>query len=186
MSKPDDKNLNLVYIVEVIIRNDKTGELLSETVGVYDKLSLAEEYRNKCDDDLSAEEQNYILYDVRAIVLNRMPDVLNPRLYEAEQLTLKQLSSGLDVDIEPDVFEEAIIEMINKGYVDQLIGEDGEFYYELTEKGREAGKEIFLQDLENELEEEDKEIKDKLDDWQQFGDIEWDEDDNFEDWRKFL
>ena len=103
-------------------------------------------------------EAEFIMYDVRAMVLNRMPDVLNPQRIEAEELTLRQLSAGLEgvEGIEPDVFEEAIREMMKKGYVDQLIGEDGEFYYQLTEEGREAGKEMFLKEIENELEEEDK------------------------------
>ena len=181
------QNKNMVYVVEVIIRNDKTGELLSETVGVYDSLSLAEEYRRRCENDLSPEEQNFILYDVRGFVLNRMPDVMRPERQEAEELTLRQLSSGLNIEgVEPDMFEEAIIKMMNEGLVDQLIGDDGEFYYQLTEEGKKAGKDLFLQDLQNELEEEDEEG------WQSFGSQEWsendeeDEEDDDIDWKNFL
>lgn len=178
------KNKNLIYIVEVIVRNDKAGQLLAETVGIYDSLILAEEYRKKCEDNLLEEETDYILYDVRTFVLNGIPEILNPQQREAEELTLRQLSSGLNVQgIEPDVFERAIIEMMQKGFVDQLIGDDGEFYYQLTDKGKKVGKELFIEDLKKELEEEDKE-----EDWQEFRNREWeddDEDDNIN-WSNFL
>jgi len=38
--------------------------------------------------------------------------------------------------------------MMDMGVVDQLIGEDGQFYYELTDAGKEMGKNLTEEDEE--------------------------------------
>ena len=47
---------------------------------------------------------------------------------------------------EKEIFEEsiqdAIINLMKKGYIDQLIGEDGNFYYTLTDIGKSEMKSI--------------------------------------------
>lgn len=40
--------------------------------------------------------------------------------------------------------DEAIIKLMKTGIVDQLVGEDGNFYYTLTEKGKDKIKDMNL------------------------------------------
>ena len=40
--------------------------------------------------------------------------------------------------------EESIIKLMKRGIIDQLIGEDGNFYYTLTEKGDKEIKDLKL------------------------------------------
>ena len=42
-----------------------------------------------------------------------------------------------------DEYEQAIYELIDKGLMEALVGEDGYFYYELTEEGKERAKNMI-------------------------------------------
>tara|TARA_R100001129_G_C5091342_1_gene181378 strand:- start:75 stop:446 length:372 start_codon:yes stop_codon:yes gene_type:complete len=54
-----------------------------------------------------------------------------------------------------DEYEQAIYELIDKGLMEALVGEDGYFYYELTEEGKIRAKNM-IKKMEN-LDDEDDE-----------------------------
>ena len=51
-----------------------------------------------------------------------------------------------------DQYEEAIYDLIDRGLMEPLVGEDGHFHYVLTDEGKKKAKEII-----NKLEKKDKE-----------------------------
>ena len=64
----------------------------------------------------------------------------------AETTELVYNIETFEVDAEPrDIFQDAyddVKNLMDKGIIDQLIGEDGRFYYVLTEAGKEIAKTI--------------------------------------------
>ena len=61
-----------------------------------------------------------------------------------------------------DEYEQAIYELIDKGLMEALVGEDGYFYYELTEEGKERAKNMIkkMENLDDE-DDEDGELRQK-------------------------
>lgn len=70
----------------------------------------------------SLHGKNTRFYDIIELQLDEKPALLN--FYEEE------------VERTHELVEKVIKDLMNKGYLDQLIGEDGEFYYTETEKGK--------------------------------------------------
>lgn len=110
-----------IYLLEIIII--KSGIVSVETIGIYSSKSIAEKFKRKI------EKANPALFKP----VNRT-DVC--------ELTI----SPLILDDEPILFSEPIdleeitYSLMNKGLVDQLIGEDGNFYYILTDLGKQSVK----------------------------------------------
>ena len=71
-----------------------------------------------------------LMYDVLEFKLDEPPMMLD---------LMKKRKKALENSL-----EQAIIDLMDKGILDQLVGEDGHFYYVLTDKGREKIKTIKL------------------------------------------
>tara|TARA_Y100001963_G_scaffold139799_1_gene206044 strand:- start:250 stop:678 length:429 start_codon:yes stop_codon:yes gene_type:complete len=99
-----------------------------EPLGVFDDLDQAIIYATKLDDLDTADGQKQITYDVLEFQLNEKPHILT---------YLEQRSRKLE-----DNITSVLISLMKKGYVDQLVGEDGMFYYELTKKGEEIKEDM--------------------------------------------
>ena len=110
------------YVLECIITKSTTT-IIVETIGVYSTEHLAGHYKAMCTDDLTSDEKKWMVFEYREIALNRAPDFI-------------ALSSGISIQDEVD---KILFKMVKSGHLEQLIGEDGRFYYELTKKGREEG-----------------------------------------------
>lgn len=92
-----------------------------EPIGVYTDLETALEYVVKLEDMVSNKDA---MFDVFEFELNSKPLMLE--LLEEKQKSIE------------DAISESIVELMQEGMVDQLIGEDGRFYYTLTELGKKA------------------------------------------------
>ena len=90
-----------------------------EPIGVYTDLETALEYVVNLEDLVSDKG---IVFDVFEFQVNGKPLMLE--LLEERQKDIQQAIS------------ESIIDLMKSGMVDQLIGEDGNFYYTLTELGK--------------------------------------------------
>jgi len=110
-----------MYVLECIITKN-SNNIIVETIGIYSTERLAEHYKNMCARDLTEEEKTWMIFEHRPIALDRSPDFIT-------------MSSDLSIQDEVD---KVLFKMVKKGYLEQLVGEDGKFYYELTQKGRQG------------------------------------------------
>ena len=118
--------------VYVIIQVQADGNPASpsfsvDPVGVCSKLEIALEYVNELE-NLTPSSDVEIVYDVLEYNVDQEPLMLE---------WLKKEKKILN-----ETVEKTIIELMKKGFVDQLIGEDGHFYYTLTDLGKETTKSI--------------------------------------------
>ena len=107
------------YVLECIITKSTTT-IIVETIGVYSTEHLAGHYKAMCTDDLTSDEKKWMVFEYREIALDRAPDFITS-------------SNGISIQDEVDTI---LFKMVKNGYLEQLVGEDGRFYYEMTDKGR--------------------------------------------------
>jgi hypothetical protein len=105
-----------IYIVqEVEILEDKNVQgVIKGAFTTRKAASLSVKYHKR---NLPKEKKDDVMYDIVKIEINRM------NMYEAD-------------------LEKSLESLIKDGYMEALIGEDGLFYYELTEKGKQRMREI--------------------------------------------
>lgn len=109
-----------VYILQMIKATnlDKNGPFFTvEAVGVYS----SEETALEAIKELPLETDNCV-YDIQDFELDA---------------SAKDFMEELETDLK---------NMMDMGVVDQLVGEDGQFYYELTDAGKEMGKNLTEDD----------------------------------------
>ena len=94
--------------------------IIVETIGIYSTEHLAQHYKDMCLKDLTKDEKKFMVFEYREIDLDKAPDFI---------------LSNNDVTIQDEV-DEFLFSMVKRGYLEQLVGEDGKFYYELTDKGK--------------------------------------------------
>lgn len=107
--------------------DDKSDSIAIDPVSVHSELEVAMNYAEKLE---GFNKTNNFLqpmgiettYDVLEFYLDEPPMLLT--LFENKK---KQLEESV---------EQTIISLMKEGIVDQLIGEDGYFYYKLTDKGK--------------------------------------------------
>ena len=117
-----------IYVIVSIIAEGKVRTSFSvEPVGVYSTLEKALEYVNELEANIR-DPTKFIetAYDIFEYGLDEEPLILS---------YLKKETRALQ-----DEMQQAVIELMDKGYVDQLIGEDGHFYYTLTDMGKDKMK----------------------------------------------
>ena len=116
-----------VYVLQMIQANDRDKDdgpyFTIETVGVY-----------------SSEE-----FALEAI--KELPIETDKCVYDIQDFELDASARDFMDQIQSDLKN-----MMDMGVVDQLIGEDGQFYYELTDAGKEMGKNLTEEDEEDEEE----------------------------------
>ena len=146
-----------VYILEAIITDQKKEKSIVDIVGIYTNADDALKYKTLCEQDLSREEKEVISFSMRNIYMNQPPAFLDPDKWFWQSEDLSSVIGKTD-KVSLDIFDDTMIEMMNDGLVDQLIGPDGEFYYYLTEKGKK------YEDRKDSKSDED----DEDDDWLKF------------------
>ena len=94
-----------------------------DPVALYDNPSDALDWASELEEEIRGtadEETTY--FDVTVMNVNERPALLDQLREERDLLR--------------DTVEKIIIKLMKDGLVDQLIGEDGRFYYEITELGK--------------------------------------------------
>jgi len=81
--------------------------------------------------------------------INELPLETDDCVYDIQDFELDASARDFMNEIQSD-----LMNMMDMGVVDQLVGEDGQFYYELTDAGKEMGENLIKEDEEDE---EDKE-----------------------------
>jgi len=110
-----------MYLVVMMILTEDT--LASEPMGIYSSLKKAMEQVALCESKIEPEPEpsgSLVFFDVMDFELNKRAEFLDWHI----------------------TTEELVKELLEKDMIDQLIGEDGEFYYILTEKGKLAEEQI--------------------------------------------
>lgn len=130
MSKPEDKYPPFTAFVIVLIEKFKDSYSI-EPVGVYTDLEIALDYTDQLEDITrpqkdSKNKKPFAIFDILEFEFDKKPILL-----EFLEKDKDRLESGV---------EKMLIKLMKKGFVDQLIGEDGYFYYILTESGKKAIK----------------------------------------------
>lgn len=118
--------------VYVIVSITAEGNVLTnfsvEPVGVCSTLEKALEYANELEANTYQDPKMFseTAYDIFEFDLDEEPLMLGFLKKEMELLR--------------DGIQQAVMELMKKGYIDQLIGEDGNFYYTLTDMGEDKMK----------------------------------------------
>jgi len=126
MSQPT--TIFVLVCIEIHL-NTKAGNSCSiEPVGVFEDLEEAIDYASKLEDIHQSPENVDTSYDILDFNLNEKPQILS---------FLEKTTRSLE-----DEITLVLMSLMDKGYVEQLIGDDGRFYYELTEKGEGIAEEM--------------------------------------------
>tara|TARA_A100001515_G_scaffold98096_1_gene78950 strand:+ start:549 stop:953 length:405 start_codon:yes stop_codon:yes gene_type:complete len=118
-----------VYVIVSITAEGKVLTNFSvEPVSVCSTLEKALDYVNELEKNTYQDPKMYseTAYDIFEFDLDEEPLILG---FLKKEMQLLQ-----------DGIQQAVMELMNKGYVDQLIGEDGNFYYTLTDMGKDKMK----------------------------------------------
>jgi fibronectin type 3 domain-containing protein len=120
------------YIFAVVmITFDMVSDSMSiEPVGVCSTLKKALAYSLELEDLTERNKNVELTFDVLEFKIDESPFILD---------FLRKRKSKVEKDT-----DEAIIKLMKTGIVDQLVGEDGNFYYTLTEKGKDKIKGMNL------------------------------------------
>ena len=95
-----------------------------EPVGVYSSLKMANKNMKECQTYISPAHEKTTAFEVIDMIMNQEASFIE---------WYKEAANILDNETKS---------LMDKGYIDQLIGEDGEFYYDITEKGEKLEKYI--------------------------------------------
>ena len=118
-----DEPENIAYVI-ILIEKFKDSYSV-EPVGVYTDLEIALDYTDKLEDMIKppkGSKKPYAIFDILEFEIDK-----KPMLLEYMQKDKDRLESGV---------EKMLVKLMKKGLVDQLIGEDGHFYYVLTDSGK--------------------------------------------------
>tara|TARA_Y100001938_G_C7883089_1_gene326006 strand:- start:50 stop:448 length:399 start_codon:yes stop_codon:yes gene_type:complete len=99
-----------------------------EPLGIYSTFEDAQDTVEELEKVTVKTEKKEIAYDIFEFEVDKEPVLL-----EFLRAQKKIIEESL---------EETIKELMDTGYVDQLVGEDGHFYYTLTKSGKEKMKSI--------------------------------------------
>jgi len=124
----DSEAIYVLVCVEITIDANFGNSFSLEPIGVFDDLDTAINYATKLEDIDHKPRNVDISYDVLDFNLNEKPRLLS---------FLEKTSRTLE-----DNVTSVLISLMEKGYVDQLVGEDGFFYYQLTSKGQNMAEDM--------------------------------------------
>ena len=99
-----------------------------EPLGIYSTLEEALDYVDQLEESTPKSPSIETAYDVFEFELGKEPTLL--KYLKAQQKIVEES------------IQESIMGLMKKGYVDQLVGEDGHFYYTLTDFGKDQIKSI--------------------------------------------
>ena len=109
-----------IYILIMVVAKDEFFSI--EPVGVYSSLKMASKNMKECQKYISPAHEKVTAFEVIDMVMNEDASFLQ---WYKEAV---------------DILDNETKSLIDKGYIDQLIGEDGEFYYNITKKGEKLEK----------------------------------------------
>ena len=102
----------------------------TEPVAIYSDFETASRWLDELADQIEGtSDEGKVWFDIIGMPIDEEPPQLLLDL-RAEQELLR------------NTVQDILIRLMRQDLVDQLIGEDGKFYYEITEKGREKLKEM--------------------------------------------
>lgn len=110
-----------LYIILLIAVDDSVLSL--EPVGVFSTVKKANSWIKKLESLTVLSDEYNIVYDIIEYDLDTEPPLM-------EWLKQRQEKNQQNI-------EESIADLMKKGMIDQLVGEDGHFYYTLTDLGKE-------------------------------------------------
>jgi len=118
----ENKQIYVIIMIEKFIDSYSV-----EPLGVYTDLELALNYADELENEVKPPsgmkgKKPVAVFDILEFDIDEEPLLLKH---------LKQDSKNLESGV-----QKMIVSLMKKGYVDQLIGEDGHFYYVLTESGK--------------------------------------------------
>ena len=111
-----------LYILIMVVAKDEFFSI--EPVGVYSSLKMANKNMKECQKYISPAHEKTTAFEVIDMIMNEQASFID---------WYKEAVDMLDNETKS---------LMDKGYIDQLIGEDGEFYYNITEKGEKLEKYI--------------------------------------------
>jgi len=100
----------------------------SYPMGFYDSEDEAIDWCSELNKVLNGQDKITTHFDVYEVACN-----IKPPFFEEYAKVRAE---------EADRNDESLKSLMDKGHIDQLIGEDGEFYYKLTDKGKEIAKKL--------------------------------------------
>lgn len=121
--------MDKVYIIVMISSQGKQDPSFSvEPLGVYSELEIAMDYVDKLETATTNDKSMFdeTVYDIMEFDMDGEPLMLS---------WLKKEKQMLEQTI-----QDAVLKLMQDGLVDQLIGEDGNFYYTLTDVGKDKMK----------------------------------------------
>lgn len=123
--------MDKVYIIVMISSQGKhvlEPSFSVEPIGVYSELETALDYVNKLESVTTNDKSMFeeTVYDVMEFDMDGEPLMLSWLKKEKQMLE--------------DTIQDAVLKLMQDGLVDQLIGEDGHFYYTLTDVGKDKMK----------------------------------------------
>ena len=117
-----------VFIIVMVSYDNDVDSIAIDPVSVHSELEVAMDYCEKLEE--FNKTNNFfktngveVTYDVLEFTIDEPPMLLT---------LLEKKKKALEENV-----EKTIMSLMKEGIVDQLIGEDGYFYYKLTKKGRE-------------------------------------------------
>lgn len=111
-----------VYVIMMFIEDDQSEmEYAIEPLGVYSSLKKAIKYVEELE-SVTRDEDN-CMYEIFEYELDNKPIALD---------WLKKYKENSEAEV-----NKIVMSLMKQGLVDQLIGEDGNFYYRLTKLGEE-------------------------------------------------
>lgn len=118
----ENKQIYVIIMIEKFIDSYSV-----EPLGVYTDLELALNYADELENEVKPPsgmkgKKPVAVFDILEFDIDEEPLLLKH---------LKQDTKNLESGV-----QKMIVSLMKKGYVDQLIGEDGHFYYVLTESGK--------------------------------------------------
>lgn len=124
------KIMNKLYAIVMITGDEGTLGFGIEPVGIYSSMELAFEYVEKLEKEAPNMDGEY-MFDIFEYRIDEEPLILE--FFRAQ----KRIQTR-----DTEIMENLLIDLMKEGMVDQLIGEDGHFYYKLTDEGKKRSKNI--------------------------------------------
>jgi len=117
----------ILYVVVMVSYDNKSDSIAIDPLSVHSSLDDSTNCANKLENFNKTNnfynlEDVEVTYDVLEFILDEPPMLL--KLLEKKKKSLEEN------------VEKTIIKLMKQGIVDQLVGEDGYFYYKLTKEGK--------------------------------------------------
>ena len=118
----------VVVMIEADLKQMKDETYAVEPLGVYSSSQKALDYINELEKVNPISERYETVFDIFEFDMDKEPLMLK---WMAKQKEIKERT-----------IQDAVVDLMKEGMIDQLIGEDGHFYYVLTDLGKKSFDEM--------------------------------------------